>query len=146
MAILTKKDVDLFCDYHGLDNRKREIYRLAFLGKRCQKTVDKVFKLCEEWKLELSKPGDKLTADSIPLHYTKNNKKGIPHPYHEPIYFMEYFNLGFSGSCILKYVFRAEDKGGNLDIDKILFYTDFLINGSYEYYKTHKEKNKNEIN
>lgn len=82
-----------------------------------------------------------VTADSIPDHYTKNkNNNDIPKHMSEPILFIEYYNLNFSRGCILKYLSRYHDKLPIADLEKVKFYSDCVINGSYKEYSKYKSQ------
>lgn len=134
--ILLQEHINKFCEIHQLNDIKRDIYSLVFFGEKTIETVHKCWALCEELNKGFDNTvGDSLTAISIPAHYTKNSSDEIPFEYKEPIHFIEFFNIGFSGGNILKYLFRCEDKGKKFDVDKVMFYCCYYILGDYKEYK-----------
>lgn len=140
--ILTPYHINKFCDIHNLDDNKREIYMLLFFGEKNFDTVKKCWELCEKLNNGFNdEVGEKLSASSIPAHYTKNSSDDIPFEYKEPIHFIEFFHLGFSGGNVLKYLFRCEDKGKKFDVDKVMFYCCYYILGDYKEYEAYS-KNK----
>lgn len=139
--ILLQEHIDKFCDIHNLSDIKRNIYSLVFFGEKTMETVHKCWSLCEQLNKSFdNNTGENLTADSIPVHYTKNASMNIPNEYKEPIHFIEFFHLGFSGGNILKYLFRCEDKGKKFDVDKVMFYCCYYIVGTYAPYKQYLGK------
>ena len=143
---LQKSDIEIFCKIHNLDDIKKEIYLNVFFGEKNMDNLKKCWELCEIINASFNdETGDKLTANSIPQHYTKNKElnklNGLYDDfYYEPIYFIEHFSLGFSGGNILKYLFRCEDKGKKFDVDKVMFYCDFYLMKTYDNYKNYINK------
>ena len=72
---LQKSDIEIFCKIHNLDDIKKEIYLNVFFGEKSMDNLKKCWELCEMINASFNdETGDKLTASSIPQHYTKNKE------------------------------------------------------------------------
>jgi hypothetical protein len=129
MNNVTKQDIKEYCRANQLNDLEQSIIIDVLEKKNLMDIWDNIDKLKGS-----NLKSDNVTADSIPSHYTKH---GI-----EPIHFINKHNLCFNFGNVIKYISRYKNKNGDLDLEKVKFYADSYINGSYEKYKKHRELNK----
>jgi len=123
-----------YAKYTGLNEDEEEV--LQVISGRTK--LKRAWELLEKLQKNVQSKEITLTTDSLPSHYTKNADRDIPHVMKEPIFFITKYDLNFSEGCLLKYITRYKDKLPIQDLEKCKFYSDAIINGSYEKYQQYK--------